>query len=48
MNIFDDIRKEQNRTIRDHEHLWIMSDDKKMLYCYDCKFIKYIKPDVKK
>ena len=45
MNIFDDIRKaEQEKTICDH--LWIWSEDKQSIYCYDCKMIKYIKPGI--
>ena len=39
MNIFDDIRADRLRT--EFDNILI---DKTMLYCYDCKQIKYIKP----
>ena len=47
-NIFDDIKKaeEQQNETTVCDHLWIWSEDKQSIYCYDCKLIKYIKPGI--
>ena len=42
MNIFDDIRSDRSRTNKECDHIWIIRDDKKSIYCYDCKLEKTI------
>ena len=42
-NIYDEIDPDQDEP-KCNEHIWIWSDDKNSIYCYNCKLIKYIKP----
>ena len=45
MNIFDDIKADSKRT--ECIHLWIFSEDRKSIYCYDCKLEKKIQQGTK-
>lgn len=45
MNIFDDMKADSKRT--ECQHLWIMREDKKSIYCYDCKLEKIIQEGTK-
>ena len=41
MNIFDDIRR-ADRLRTECDHIWVLRNDKKSIYCYDCKLEKTI------
>ena len=45
-NILDDIRI-ANQKRAECSHIWILREDKKSIYCYDCKLEKEIQEGTK-
>ncbi len=43
MNIFDDERADRLRT--ECQHIWILKNDGKSMYCYDCRIEKVLKEE---